>query len=430
MFRRLVISCLFLALGGASFADDLGDLLLKEGVGTRALGMGGAYTAVANDASAVFYNPAGLAETGLGFTSGSLDSQQTKNEFTYTLVKLGYLGYSEGRVLNPNGDTINYSAFGFGNRAGWLNWGTNYKAMEWTLSGVKDSGWSGDIAVLMRITPQFKIGVVAQDVLTTKSRLVPASLRVGLGLNPFKNNQLIIAADAELYRSQPNFGHLGIEASLIKGLALRAGIDRGNPTAGASLDLMAFTLDYALQFPPDGKNIQRYEAGFKISLDRERPFAFIKPKEFALIDISGTIKGGQSEMSIFGGYQSGLDTILENIRAAERDSAIDGLFIRLGGFSGGLGGAAVVQEMRAELLRAKAKGKKIVVYIEGSAIGDEYYLASVADKIVAAPGSGVGGFGKSLEIYRFGGLFKKFGVEYQILYKGKYKTSFDWLSGT
>ncbi|MDD5594595.1 MAG: signal peptide peptidase SppA, partial [Candidatus Margulisbacteria bacterium] len=41
-----------------------------------------------------------------------------------------------------------------------------------------------------------------------------------------------------------------------------------------------------------------------------------------------------------------------------------------------------------------------------------------------------GGFGKSLEIYRFGGLFKKFGVEYQILYKGKYKTSFDWLSGT
>ncbi|OGB89994.1 hypothetical protein A2625_01460 [candidate division WOR-1 bacterium RIFCSPHIGHO2_01_FULL_53_15] len=409
-------------------AEDLGYLLLKEGVSVRALGMGGAYTAAGNDAGALFYNPAGLAETGLGYTSGSLDSQQINNDIGFTLVKLGYLGYSEGRLTNPGGDIINYSALGFGNRSGWLNWGTNYKSLDWTLSGVKDGGWSGDLGLLMRVTPQFKIGVAARDVLTTKSRLAPASLRLGLSFNPFKSGQLILAADAELYRSRPGELHLGLEASPLPGLKLRGGLDRGTPTAGASLDLAAFTLDYALLLPPDGKNIQRYEAGFKLSFERERPFAFFKPREFAIIDISGAIKGGQSEASLLGGYRPGLDSILENIRAAAKDSAIDGIFLRLGGFSGGLGGAAVVQELRAELARARAKGKKIIAYIEGSAVGDEYYLASAADKIVAAPGSAIGGFGRSLEIYRFGGLFKKFGVDYQVMYKGKYKTSFDWLS--
>jgi protease-4 len=86
--------------------------------------------------------------------------------------------------------------------------------------------------------------------------------------------------------------------------------------------------------------------------------------------------------------------------------------LKIGGFDGGLGGMAMVQELRAELLRARAKGKKIVAYVEGSAVGEEYYLAAVADKIIAPPGSAVGGFGKSLAIYRLKGLYKKIGIEY------------------
>jgi protease-4 len=414
-------------LSSFCLAEDLGDLVLKQGVGARAAGMGGAFSAVANDASAVFYNPAGLAEPGFAYTYGSLDSEQRNNEFNFSLLKLGYLGYSEGRVANPAGDEIFFTALGFGNRSGWLNWGTNYKALDWTIGGIKDSGWTADIAFLARVTPKLKIGLVAQDILTTKSKLVPASGRVGISYKPF-DGQVVLAADAEIYNNPPNYGHLGIEASVAKGLAFRAGVDRGRPTAGISLDMAAFSLDYAVLFQSEGKNLQRFEAGLKVLPGRERPFSIIKPREYVMIDIGGEIIGGQAEYSFFGGFKPGLDSILENIRTASKDTSLDGILIRIKGFSGGLGGAAVVQEIRAELQRAKTKGKKVVAYVEGEAVGDEYYLAAVADKIVAAPGSAVGGFGRSLEIYRFSGLFDKLGIQWQILSKGKYKTSFDWLS--
>ena len=42
-------------------AADFGAAFLDNGVGVRAQGMGGAFAAVADDASAVFWNPAGLA---------------------------------------------------------------------------------------------------------------------------------------------------------------------------------------------------------------------------------------------------------------------------------------------------------------------------------------------------------------------------------
>lgn len=52
----LVALLLFTLAGGAVQAADLG---------ARAMGMGGAYTALANDATAVYWNPAGLAEVSL-----------------------------------------------------------------------------------------------------------------------------------------------------------------------------------------------------------------------------------------------------------------------------------------------------------------------------------------------------------------------------
>jgi len=50
------------AAGVAAAEDPVGTAALFDvGMGARALGMGGAFVAVADDANAIYYNPAGLA---------------------------------------------------------------------------------------------------------------------------------------------------------------------------------------------------------------------------------------------------------------------------------------------------------------------------------------------------------------------------------
>lgn len=60
--RRLLILCLFVSVSFADF-DKVATTaapFLKLGVGARAMSMGGAYVALANDGSALYWNPAGM----------------------------------------------------------------------------------------------------------------------------------------------------------------------------------------------------------------------------------------------------------------------------------------------------------------------------------------------------------------------------------
>lgn len=69
-------------------------------VGSRALGMGGAHIAVANDATALVYNPAGLARVTRIEFSGGLTHQRLNNKTKFDLHPLSEVDFNDGRLQN------------------------------------------------------------------------------------------------------------------------------------------------------------------------------------------------------------------------------------------------------------------------------------------------------------------------------------------
>nr|HPI73656.1 hypothetical protein [bacterium] len=73
LIAGLLLACTTLAWtqtdkeGGVEFVADVSGVgtgaaaFLEIGVGARAMAMGGAYTSIANDATALYWNPAGIA---------------------------------------------------------------------------------------------------------------------------------------------------------------------------------------------------------------------------------------------------------------------------------------------------------------------------------------------------------------------------------
>ncbi|MFH1710594.1 MAG: S49 family peptidase, partial [bacterium] len=419
----------FAPVYGATIQEEF----LKNSTFVRQAGMGGAATAVCDDLSSVFYNPAGLANAGpAGLSFGNIDTNkeilEENHYYSYNIGSFAYLGYDQKL---PSGARVKTDAFGMGTKAGWgISYGITYKNVFIDTALQEQRGYSADIGLLLNVTPYFSMGVLGQDALSDKLLDIPSSTRVGAAYRLFED-RLMVAADSELGRAGPgNFTHYGMEFELAEGLKFRAGIDRGNTTFGTSLDLPFMRIHYAGLLNKDAPNGTVQMVGGEISFFERptRPMSMIRPKEYALIEVGGDIIGGIGDFSIFGGGRVGADSIIEHIKEATKDPYIDGIILKIRGFDGGMGSFAIVQEIRSELLRSKTKGKKIVAYLEEGTLGDEYYLASVADKVVAPSAGTVGGMGKSINIIKIRGLLEKIGIEAQVLSRGKYKSTFNMLS--
>lgn len=62
IYRIMMIACLVGTLASAAYAGADPAAFLKVGVGARAMAMGGAFVSVADDTSAIYWNPAGLGK--------------------------------------------------------------------------------------------------------------------------------------------------------------------------------------------------------------------------------------------------------------------------------------------------------------------------------------------------------------------------------
>jgi len=123
---------------------------------------------------------------------------------------------------------------------------------------------------------------------------------------------------------------------------------------------------------------------------------------------------GQPEQAVLG-----LDDVLANIKKAKNDENIKGIYLK-GGML--MGGFASFKEIRDALIDFKKSGKFIVAYADNY-LQRNYYLVSVADKILINPQGMVEFKGLSADLVFFKNTLDKLGIEMQVVKVGTFKSA-------
>ncbi len=102
------------------------------------------------------------------------------------------------------------------------------------------------------------------------------------------------------------------------------------------------------------------------------------------------------------------------------DSRVVGLFVTLRSLGGG---AASLRSLREQLERARARGKRLVVFLEQGASLRELYLASVADEVWMDPAAHIAPLGVAVSVPYVRDGLDRIGVTADVVARGRYKTA-------
>jgi len=280
--KFLCVVFIIFCLNTQSYADKgeggQAGAFCRIGVGGRALGMGGAFSAISDDANAIYWNPAGLATQDRTQVSGLhaiLSFGRSYNNVLYVqpLGQCGTMGFAwinfgvsdiDGRDLEGNptdkfSDSENAFLLSYGKALrGKVHLGGNLKLITQKLSSKQALGFGLDMGTLARVSRHISLAVVVQDVGTSlkwntdsdhRDKL-PLVLRTGIGLRPIKG-PILIAGDLEKTSDEDLRVRFGAEYILLERLGLRAGYNGEDLTMGASLYVLIsgheIRADYAYQ---------------------------------------------------------------------------------------------------------------------------------------------------------------------------------------
>jgi hypothetical protein len=293
--------------GSMSFASDVGVTgaqFLKIGTGARPMGMAGAFSAVADDAYAAYWNPAGFAQL-----------QKPELATTYLRyfedINYGYMGYAMpyrtwgvfgigasyltlGGIEGRTGDseipdrkfkaddiclTLSYARKDVAPTVvPGLSAGVNLKLISQKIDAETAQTAALDIAGLYQTAMEpLTIALNIQNIgpgqkFVEERDPLPLNLKLGAAYRLF-NNQLTIAADVDQYLiDQKLYAGIGTEYWLMHMIGIRAGYRYGYHTdslgnlvglaAGLSFRAFNFQLDYA--FVPFGDLGDTHRFSFSI----------------------------------------------------------------------------------------------------------------------------------------------------------------------
>jgi len=287
----------------ASAGDKFAAEFLKIGVGARALGMGGAFASIADDASAAYWNPAGLVQLrnreamamhasqfggveshNFGSVILPLESASGRSAIGITAIHLSIddIRVTTGLKLDDNGDPINdegnittKSAYDLALMLSYARdlgdrWsaGVNVKLIRQSLVDAGSSfGIGADLGFLFRPRPSMSIGLKISDVSTTqlywdsgRRETVSPTITLGAHTTSFLRalrGSITLGVDAAFafdgLQNADQFDSGSLSGNLLPGMeywfrdtvALRLGSDAGSLTAGAGVRYRQFGVDYA-----------------------------------------------------------------------------------------------------------------------------------------------------------------------------------------
>jgi len=262
-------------------------ILTRDGIGARALALGAAFAAIADDSTAGYYNPAGLpnvpgAHVGAMYESKFDLASGTSFQYLSGTYLLERVGLGTGLTLVRRSDQDIPMAGGtFDTSESLLLLSTGYELAELLSLGrlaglsvgasakfyshrgyaeARASGIGLDLGVLARIDfdgLRARIGFRSSDVLGSTiqwrgtlneiAEVVPWGQHIGIAVS-LPDIGLGAVLEAALYAgdSAPNSIHLGAEYTLF-GFALRAGLNNGTPVLGlGATPLEWLAIDFAI----------------------------------------------------------------------------------------------------------------------------------------------------------------------------------------
>jgi len=216
-------------------------------VGARALGMGNAFTAIADDATAGFWNPAGLIQW-QGVKVFGANKFYNREDYAFDPKGIGYsyrgnaFFWGNKIALGVSSGTPDFNYYSFAKQ---LN---SYIAVGLSLKFQRQHpsdyyqffgyNFSYDIALLSRAVPWIQIGMLAQNL--PQKRYINL---LSLGFS-YRRGNLTLPIDIVLKSAIPEI-HLGAEYNLKRRFYLRAGVSDYHPTFGFGVKIWNFRLDYA-----------------------------------------------------------------------------------------------------------------------------------------------------------------------------------------
>ena len=140
------------------------------------------------------------------------------------------------------------------------------------------------------------------------------------------------------------------------------------------------------------------------------------------IDLDGVIMSGSVSAGLFSHTESMVDTIKTQLHQAQQDQKVKGVVL----YVNSPGGEVTASDTIYAAVKAVAKVKPVIVYMDSVAASGGYYVACGATKIVASETTLTGSIGVIMQGMSYHGLFEKIGMGSNTFTSGKFK---DTLSG-